>query len=791
MRMKYVCFIGVMVLLLMSTKLLSQTSLEGSFFLPRPVNPDTLVTSGWIEQTDARTEFTAQWKFSDGKIRVEYSKNPIHFKDEKGNWKRIRPTLKHINNQWTAKDQPHEVSISDNGTITLNAGSPMQFSMGDHAKINGQHLSGDIVLEAYNTLIQSDASLNIDKEMMAYENSVKTNYHLLEMPENTEEFYTVTEEIKLPHGGNIIEDTEHGSSTEHGWKGRLILVDGNNQPIGSIGALLCYDAFNQFEIGTYTWRRKDGSDCFELQSQIQTSWLLDDSRNFPVIIDPLITGVLAEWGTAFMPSCYNPDFHVDSLLITVPGQITVTGFYVTTSFYADPLSGVGTVMGDGQMFFSTTCDTTNIFTAQAPFDTLPGTAYLLNFDFRDPLMCCFVPSCSETSFYFRMHLGRTYPQGDCNQTFVYYTPFSLWPFTAYAEGYTVESWGPGWTVDQFPICSDECITDGKIRIRLGVPPYTIDHPWMTQQVIAETPTPCDLGSKLIDLPLNVPNCPLFCPGFFSLDVPPPTVTDACGNVVTGVVADILNVKPTPIISIPEIDLCSNEVADFALESCDEEAEIEWSLNGEVNTGNIYLVQENTGNEVITYEYSCWAIAHGCESDTLSFDIDIHPAPSVDFTIHTDPGTINNPVNFVGESLVNGSDIATWEWQINGSENFSDSSVIFTPTLPGEYSVCLTVTSEVGCENAICKIFSVLPPQVFAPNIFTPNGDASNQFLHFKNLELVPDNHLIVYNRWGNVIYETDHYQNSWSADGISDGTYYFILELNGVETLSGALQILR
>lgn len=100
------------------------------------------------------------------------------------------------------------------------------------------------------------------------------------------------------------------------------------------------------------------------------------------------------------------------------------GFLCHNKLLCNSLSGVYMVM-DGQMFFSTTCDTTNIFTAQAPFDTLPGTAYLLNFDFRDPLMCCFEPSCSETSFYFRMHLGRTYPQGDCNQTFVYYTPFSL------------------------------------------------------------------------------------------------------------------------------------------------------------------------------------------------------------------------------------------------------------------------------------------------------------------------------------------------------------------------------
>jgi len=81
--------------------------------------------------------------------------------------------------------------------------------------------------------------------------------------------------------------------------------------------------------------------------------------------------------------------------------------------------------------------------------------------------------------------------------------------------------------------------------------------------------------------------------------------------------------------------------------------------------------------------------------------------------------------------------------------------------------------------------------VSAPNIFTPNGDGSNDFLHFNYLEFVPDNHLTVYNRWGNIIYETDGYQNSWSADGISDGTYYFILELNGQESLSGNVQILR
>lgn len=790
-RMKSRYFISVLSCLLCMSTLSAQQTLQGALTWLPPVDPDTLTASGWLEQVSLRDEKTATWKNTDGKIRIEYADRPIHFKDEDGKWQRIIPSLRETTDGWNASAQPHPISIDRHGVITMNAGSSVSFVSGKNISINGTEIHPQQEYTNYNVLIAKDVIPHVDREIMAYENSVKTQYRLHQSPSTQNASFVTKEELLLPSGAMISPDREHGQQTENGWKGRLLILDHSGHEIGSIGALLCYDEDNDYTIGVYTWNENKATGLVELTANVSSAWLMDESRNYPIVIDPLIVGTLSEWGTEYMPSCYNPEFHVDSLLITVPGQITVTGFYVTTSFYADPLSGVGTVMGDGQMYFSTSCDTSGIFTAQPPYDVLPGTAYLLNFDFRDPLMCCFEPSCSETSFYFRMHLGRTYPEGDCNLTYVYYTPFSQWPFMAYVEGYTVETWGPGWTVEPFPICSDECVTDAIVRVRFGVPPYTIEHPWMTQQVIAETPTPCDLESKMIELPLNVPNCPLYCPGFFSLDVPPPTVTDACGNVATGLVLDILNVKPTPTISIPEIDLCSNEPADIILVSCDEEAEIEWTLNGEVNSGNIYISQENTGTEVITYEYDCWATAHGCESDTLNFDIDIHPSPSIDFAIYTDPGNVNNPMNFVSESIVNGSDIATWEWQFNGEGGYSDSAVIITPIYPGEYSVCLTVTTEVGCENSLCKIFNVLPVHVSAPNIFTPNGDGSNDFLHFNYLEFVPDNHLTVYNRWGNIIYETDRYQNSWSADGISDGTYYFILELNGQESLSGNVQILR
>lgn len=67
-----------------------------------------------------------------------------------------------------------------------------------------------------------------------------------------------------------------------------------------------------------------------------------------------------------------------------------------------------------------------------------------------------------------------------------------------------------------------------------------------------------------------------------------------------------------------------------------------------------------------------------------------------------------------------------------------------------------------------------------PNALTPNGDGSNDVFYIGNIWLYPNNHLIIYNRWGNKVYEATGYFNQW--DGTRDGellpqaTYYYVLE---------------
>ncbi|WP_170110431.1 cohesin domain-containing protein [Flavilitoribacter nigricans] len=74
------------------------------------------------------------------------------------------------------------------------------------------------------------------------------------------------------------------------------------------------------------------------------------------------------------------------------------------------------------------------------------------------------------------------------------------------------------------------------------------------------------------------------------------------------------------------------------------------------------------------------------------------------------------------------------------------------------------------------------------NTITPNGDGMNDNLVFDVLlftpaEEFPDNEIIIFNRWGDIIFQQRPYNNDWNGfnnngDRLPQGTYYYILRLN-------------
>lgn len=82
-----------------------------------------------------------------------------------------------------------------------------------------------------------------------------------------------------------------------------------------------------------------------------------------------------------------------------------------------------------------------------------------------------------------------------------------------------------------------------------------------------------------------------------------------------------------------------------------------------------------------------------------------------------------------------------------------------------------------------------------PNVFTPNNDGDNDTWVIGNLSNYPDNELVVVNRWGNEVYKSKSYQNSWNGDRLAEGTYYYMLRLtlcDGTEKVyKGYVMIVR
>ncbi len=71
--------------------------------------------------------------------------------------------------------------------------------------------------------------------------------------------------------------------------------------------------------------------------------------------------------------------------------------------------------------------------------------------------------------------------------------------------------------------------------------------------------------------------------------------------------------------------------------------------------------------------------------------------------------------------------------------------------------------------------------VIIPDGFSPNGDGINDKFVIVNVSEYPENEFIIYNRWGNQVYEMTGYDNSWTGDSykgehLPDGYYFWIFD---------------
>ena len=65
---------------------------------------------------------------------------------------------------------------------------------------------------------------------------------------------------------------------------------------------------------------------------------------------------------------------------------------------------------------------------------------------------------------------------------------------------------------------------------------------------------------------------------------------------------------------------------------------------------------------------------------------------------------------------------------------------------------------------------------YVPNAFSPNGDGKNEF--FKGYgEGIKSLHMTIWDRWGNLLFETSDQLVGWDGNGDMAGAYVYKIEL--------------
>lgn len=119
----------------------------------------------------------------------------------------------------------------------------------------------------------------------------------------------------------------------------------------------------------------------------------------------------------------------------------------------------------------------------------------------------------------------------------------------------------------------------------------------------------------------------------------------------------------------------------------------------------------------------------------------------------------------------------------------------------QYQIC-DITYFSKCDVAWVYVSSQ-KFDIEIPNSFSPNGDGVNDIFVIKGLGFYPDNELIVFNRWGEIVLTQKGYDNTWQGElrgakrsawgngQVQDGSYFYILTINGKETHKGYIVIKR
>ena len=273
-----------------------------------------------------------------------------------------------------------------------------------------------------------------------------------------------------------------------------------------------------------------------------------------------------------------------------------------------------------------------------------------------------------------------------------------------------------------------------------------------------------------------------------------TVTDAdnCSTVLT----TVINVASYPVASITHTNAHCGQA--------------DGSATATVSGGGAgpFTYLWNTGDSTQTINnlmpgiYTVSVSNGHCDTTALVSIMNV-PGPTASFWYHPNPITIDHPEVVFTSGTENA---VSWQWDFGDSTGTACGQSVIHPFYSvNNYTVTLIVTDSYGCSDTTSQLVIVHDIfTIYIPNSFTPDGDGKNDVFQAYGISWEPgDYDMIIYDRWGNIMYKTDDPSQPWNggyhnnpsrADKIP-GVYVYRITVKGIncpeKIYMGSVTLLR
>lgn len=269
------------------------------------------------------------------------------------------------------------------------------------------------------------------------------------------------------------------------------------------------------------------------------------------------------------------------------------------------------------------------------------------------------------------------------------------------------------------------------------------------------------------------------------------VTDANGCTNTDDVTIIVNPLPTADAGLDTL-LCNG--SSVALQSTGG-VSYQWSpstgLSNPAVSNPVASPSSQTTYTVIVTD------VNGCTDDD-QVTIDINAQPTSIFELDSLLNKFDcNGINI--QTVNQSTDALSYAW------NFGDGTTSTNDNPSHQYPFGANVTITLVAINNGCIDTSSLALNLGnladylkgIPNTFTPNGDEINDCFDLrKKTDFADCSTWVVYNRWGEKVFQSDGQNHCWngkknsSGDPCPTGTYFYVLKVTGA-TLNGSITLIR